>query len=135
MARHAISSIGALSFKIGDLSAPKPAEAAQGDVDLSTFAALTTQVDAPAMSEALNAAVARRPVSLAEAVELLDSAYLGHVIVLWSWALKQPATPGGDANDNTMSVRFRSLDGRDREIEVPYLMFTEPVAVAGALHD
>ena len=134
LARHAISSIGALSFKIGDLSAPKPAEAAQGDVDLSTFAALTTQVDAPAMSEMLNAAVARRPVSLAEAVSLLDSAYLGHVIVLWSWALKQPAGPGV-AGDDTMSVRFRSLDGRDREIEVPYLMFTEPVAVAGALHD
>lgn len=134
LARHAISSIGALSFKIGDLSAPKPAEAAQGDVDLSTFAALTTQVDAPAMSEMLNAAVARRPVSLAEAVSLLDSAYLGHVIVLWSWALKQPGGQGGPSDD-TMSVRFRSLDGRDREIEVPYLMFTEPVAVAGALHD
>jgi hypothetical protein len=134
LARHAISSIGALSFKIGDLSAPKPAEAAQGDIDLSSFAALTTQVDAPAMSEMLNAAVARRPVSLAEAVALLDSAYLGHVIVLWSWALKQPGGPG-DPRDNTMSVRFRSLDGRDREIEVPYLMFTEPVAVAGALHD
>jgi hypothetical protein len=134
LARHTISSIGALSFKIGDLSAPKTAEAAQGDVDLSTFAALTTQVDAPAMSEMLNAAVARRPVSLAEAVEMLDSAYLGHVIVLWSWALKQPGGPG-DPSDDTMSVRFRSLDGRDREIEVPYLMFTEPVAVAGALHD
>lgn len=134
LARHAISSIGALSFKIGDLSAPKPAEAAQGDVDLSTFAALTTQVDAPAMSEMLNAAVARRPVSLAEAVSMLDSAYLGHVIVLWSWALKQPAVPG-DAGDDTMSVRFRSLDGRDREIEVPSLMFTEPVMSTGAMHD
>ena len=86
------------------------------------------------MSEMLNAAVARRPVSLAEAVSLLDSAYLGHVIVLWSWALKQPGGQGGPSDD-TMSVRFRSLDGRDREIEVPYLMFTEPVAVAGALHD
>ncbi|WP_131810331.1 DUF3375 family protein, partial [Mycolicibacterium mucogenicum] len=98
------------------------------------FAALTTQVDAPAMSEMLNAAVARRPVSLAEAVSMLDSAYLGHVIVLWSWALKQPAVPG-DAGDDTMSVRFRSLDGRDREIEVPSLMFTEPVMSTGAMHD
>ena len=134
LARHAISSIGALSFKIGDLSAPKPAEAAQGDVDLSTFAALTTQVDAPAMSDMINSAVARRPVSLAEAVALLDSPYLGHVIVLWSWALKQPGGPG-DASDDTMSVRFRSLDGRDREIEVPYLMFTEPVMSTGVIHD
>ncbi len=81
------------------------------------------------------AALADGPISLPDAVQMLDSAYLGHVIVLWSWALKQPATPGGHTSGNTMSVRFRSLDGRDREIEVPYLMFTEPVAVAGALHD
>jgi len=25
-------------------------------------------------------------------------------------------------------VRFQSLDGRDREIEVPLLMFTEPIS-------
>ena len=29
LARHAISSVGALSFKIGDLSSPKPAVAAK----------------------------------------------------------------------------------------------------------
>ena len=60
LARHAISSVGALSFKIGDLSNPKPAQTADGEVDLSSFAALTTQVDAPAMSEMLNTAVAGR---------------------------------------------------------------------------
>ncbi len=125
LARHAISSVGALSFKIGDLSAPKPAAAAAGEVDLSSFAALTTQVDAPAMSELVNSVVVRRPVSLSEAVSLLESPYLGHVIVLWSWALKQPAT-GSEAAAATV-VRFRSLDGRDREMEVPNLMFTEPV--------
>jgi hypothetical protein len=124
LARHAISSIGALSFKIGDLSAPKPAVAAQGDVDLSSFAALTTQVDAPAMSDLVNSVVAQRPVSLQEAVSLLQSPYLGHVIVLWSWALKQPAS---SAAGESAVVRFRSLDGRDREMEVPNLMFTEPV--------
>lgn len=131
LARHSISSIGALSFKIGDLSAPKPAEAASGELDLSSFAALTTQVDAPAMSELLNSAVACQPVSLADAVQMLDSPYLGHVIVLWSWALKQPATRAGA----TTAVRFRSLDGRDREMEVPHLMFTEPVAISGATHE
>ena len=47
LARHAISSVGALSFRIGDLSNPRPAQAADSDVDLSSFAALTTQVDAP----------------------------------------------------------------------------------------
>jgi hypothetical protein len=68
---------------------------------------------------------------LPQAVAMLDTAYLGHVIVLWSWALKQPyeATETGDS----VTVRFRSLDGRDREIEVPRLMFTEPITtLAGA---
>lgn len=124
LARHTISSIGALSFRINDLSAPKPAQIAEGEVDLSTFAALTTQVDAPAMSEMINTALRQAPVSLPDAVGMLDSAYLGHVIVLWSWALKQPR-PAGPPEQTT--VRFQSLDGRDREMEVPHLVFTEPV--------
>ena len=130
LARHAISSVGALSFKIGDLSAPKPARPADGQVDLASFAALTTQVDAPAMSQMLNAALRDGPVSLPDAVSLLESAYLGHVIVLWSWALKQPAA---ESVRESATVRFRSLDGRDREIAVPKLMFTEPItALVGA---
>jgi hypothetical protein len=124
LARHAISSVGALSFKIGDLSAPKPARPAGGELDLSSFAALTTQVDAPAMSDMLNSAI---PVSLSQAVDMLgrsgQGAYLGHVIVLWSWALKQP----NEQPAASTTVRFRSLDGRDREIAVPDLMFTEPI--------
>lgn len=126
LARHAFSSVGALSFKIGDLSAPRPAKPADGEVDLNSFAALTTQVDAPAMSDMLNAALTTGPVSLPDAVAMLDSAYLGHVIVLWSWALKQPNA----APVTSSSVRFRSLDGRDREIDVPHLLFTEPIAGA-----
>jgi hypothetical protein len=124
LARHAISSVGALGFKIGDLSNPKPAKPAEGDVDLTSFAALTTQVDAPAMSDMLNNAIANGPVSLPEAVAMLDTAYLGHVIVLWSWALKQP-----DAESVTESttVRFSSLDGSGREIAVPRLTFTEQI--------
>ena len=130
LARHAISSVGALSFKIGDLSAPKPARPADGQVDLASFAALTTQVDAPAMSQMLNAALRDGPVSLPDAVSLLESAYLGHVIVLWSWALKQPAA---ESVRESTTVRFRSLDGRDREIAVPQLIFTEPItALVGA---
>ena len=132
LARHAISSVGALSFKIGDLSSPKPAVAAESTLDLASFAALTTQVDAPAMSDMLNAAVRTGPVSLPDAVGMLDNAYLGHVIVLWSWALKQPS-PTDTAADTPVTVRFRSLDGRDREIAVPDLMFTEPITtLAGA---
>lgn len=123
LARHTISSIGALSFRINDLSAPKPAAIADGDVDLSTFAALTTQVDAPAMSAMINTALRDAPLSLPDAVSMLDTAYLGHVIVLWSWALKQP----GQTDSEPVRIRFHSLDGRDREMEVPRLMFTEPI--------
>lgn len=134
LTRHAISSVGALSFKISDLSVPKPAEPAGGEVDLSSFAALTTQVDATAMAERLNTELAFGPVSLPQAVDLVDGAgqgaYLGHVIVLWSWALKQP---GVDGDCPSTWVRFRSPDGRDRAIEVPNLMFTEPITLAGAL--
>jgi len=125
LARHQFTSVGALSFRIGDLSTPKPAQAAEGDVDLTTFAALTTQVDAPAMSDMINAAITNGPLSLPQAVGMLDSAYLGHVIVLWSWALKQPSNPD---NATPVTVRFQSLDGRDREMEVPRLMFTEPIS-------
>ncbi|MGE2732488.1 DUF3375 domain-containing protein [Mycolicibacterium vaccae] len=129
LARHTISSVGALSFKIGDLSAPKPAKPADGEVDLTSFAALSTQVDAPAMTEMLNAAISRGPVSLPQAVAMVENAYLGHVIVLWSWALKQPNPEGAQST----TVRFRSLDGKDREIAVPELQFTEPIStLAGA---
>ncbi|KRE25561.1 hypothetical protein ASG82_18650 [Mycobacterium sp. Soil538] len=125
LARHAISSVGALSFKIGDLSNPKPAKPAGGEVDLASFAALTTQVDAAAMAEMINTAL---PLSLSQAVAKLDNAYLGHVIVLWSWALKQP----NDDTGTSTTVRFRSLDGRDREIAVPELSFTEPITAGVA---
>ncbi|WP_431231366.1 DUF3375 domain-containing protein [Mycolicibacterium psychrotolerans] len=125
LARHAISSVGALSFRIGDLSSPRPAQASEGELDLTSFAALTTQVDAPAMSEMINTALDAGPVSLPDAVQMLDAAYLGHVIVLWSWALKQPDAP---KNATPVTVRFQSLDGRDREMEVPHLVFTEPIS-------
>jgi uncharacterized membrane protein len=127
LARHAISSVGALSFRIGDLSNPKPAATAGSEVDLTSFAALTTQVDAPAMSELINTEITNGPLSLPDAVALLDSAYLGHVIVLWSWALKQPVKTDAAALES-VTVRFQSLDGRDREMEVPHLMFTEPIS-------
>lgn len=131
LARHGFSSIGALSFRIGDLSNPKPAQAAEGEVDLTSFAALTTQVDAPAMSEMINSAISSGvELSLPDAVAMLDAAYLGHVIVLWSWALKQPEA---ERVSGSATVRFQSVDGRDREMEVPQLLFTEPVSsVQGA---
>ena len=47
------------------------------------------------------------PLSLPDAVGLLDSAYLGHVIVLWSWALKQPGL--ADAGRRPMTVILITL--------------------------
>ena len=79
------------------------------------------------MSDMLNDAITSGPVSLSEAVAMLDTAYVGHIIVLLSWALKQP---NPDAIEST-TVR-RSLDGRDREIAVPCLTFTETIAGAAS---
>ena len=75
----------------------------------------------------LNDAITSGPVSLSEAVAMLDTAYVGHIIVLWSWAIKQP---NPEAIEST-TVR-RSLDGRDREIAVPRLTFTEAIIGASA---
>jgi hypothetical protein len=81
------------------------------------------------MSDMLNHAPLSGPVELPDAVAMLDTAYLGHVIVLWSWALTQPNPQQAEST----TVRFRSLDGRDREIAVPRLTFTEPITtIAGA---
>lgn len=44
-----------------------------------------------------------------------DTAYLGHIIVLRSWVLKQPLPNTAEE----AAVRLRSLDGRDREMAVP----------------
>ena len=63
-----------------------------------------------------------------DAVRMVDSPYLGDVIVLWAWALKQPAA---DGLEDAVPVRFRSIDGRDRRVEVPMLMLSEPVPTAG----
>lgn len=77
------------------------------------------------MSEMINTAIADGPLSLPDAVDRLDAAYLGHVIVLWSWALKQP---GAENTRESTVVRFQSVDGHDRQMEVPHLMFTEPIS-------
>jgi hypothetical protein len=84
------------------------------------------------MSEMINTALRQAPVSLPDAVGMLDSAYLGHVIVLWSWALKQPRSAGDSQTPASTTVRFQSLDGRDREMEVPHLVFTEPILGAAS---
>ncbi|MDV3128627.1 DUF3375 domain-containing protein [Mycobacterium sp. 21AC1] len=126
LARADFNSIGAVAFKIRDSIPPTPAESSDGEVNLSAFAALAQQVDAAELAELVNGAVTAAPLSLPDAIGLLDAAYLGHVIVLWSWALRQPCADGAES----VRVRFQSVEGTDREIEVPRLFFTEPIPTA-----
>ncbi len=98
---------------------------------LATAAAEGAEVWRPA--RALDAQVGRfdHRVTIERGAERIEVGFyrLGHVIVLWSWALTQP---NPEATEST-TVRFRSLDGRDREIAVPRLTFTEPITtLAGA---
>ena len=51
----------------------------------------------------LNHAITNGPVSLPDAVAMLDTAYLGRVIMLWSWALMQPNPEPPEST----TVRFR----------------------------
>jgi hypothetical protein len=62
----------------------------------------------------LNDAITSGPVSLPEAVAMVDTAYLGHIIAVVLGA--QAAQPRSHRVDDRP---FRSLDGRDREIPVP----------------
>lgn len=126
LARADFNSIGAVAFKIRDSIPPTPAESSEGEVNLSAFAALAQQVDAAELAELVNSALTAAPLSLPDAIGLLESAYLGHVIVLWSWALRQPHADGAES----VRVRFQSVEGTDREIEVPRLVFTEPIPTA-----
>lgn len=129
LARADFNSIGAVAFKIRDAVAPTPAQPSDGEVNLSAFGSLAAQVDATELAELVNTAVAARPLPLPEAIGMLDAAYLGHVIVLWSWALKQPKRPSDTEPGRSERVRFRSMAGSDREIEVPRLVFTEPIPI------
>ncbi|AGM28084.1 putative alanine and proline rich protein [Mycobacteroides abscessus subsp. massiliense] len=122
--RSAAAAIGALSFTIKDTAPPVLAQdAPSGPLDLSGFSALATQVDMAALADTVNSAIAGGPVSLPDMISHVEAPYLGDVIVLWSLALKQDNT----ADRESVKVKFRSLDGQDRVMEVPQLMFREPV--------
>ncbi|NMO00403.1 DUF3375 domain-containing protein [Gordonia sp. TBRC 11910] len=128
LAKPAVTSVGRLAFEIRTPAPPAPALAAGGGADLSSFASLTGQVDTVELTEFVNSAVAQGPIALADVIDRLDEPYLAHVIVLWSWALKQPAGSG----ERSTQVRFRSMAGADRAIEIPDLLFTEPIPTAEA---
>ena len=116
--------VGALSFAIKDPAPPAAAEEATPVLDLSGFSGLATQVDMQALTAMVNTAVAAGPVSLPEMVGMFDSPYLAEVVVLWALALKQDSAT---SQAGAQQVRFLSLDGRDRVMDVPAVMFREPV--------
>lgn len=116
---------GALGFKIVDPTPPPLAQESAEPLDIDGFSALAAQVDVEALAGLVNAVVESGPVSLPEAFSLVDDAYLGELLVLWTWAQAQPQ---GEANhSSTVTVQFRSIGGSDRQMQVPLLMFTEPV--------
>ncbi|WLP90833.1 DUF3375 domain-containing protein [Gordonia sp. NB41Y] len=126
LAPAAITSNGRLAFEIRTPEPPAPAVVASGKANLDSFVSLAGQVDTVELTDAVNTAVEDGPVSLADMIDHLDQPFLAHVIVLWSWALRQPS----DAAGETTVVRFASLEGEDRYIEVPALTFTEPIPTA-----
>ena len=126
MGRSAVSTVGALSFTIKDPSPPPAAQEISPVLDLSGFTGLAAQVDMPALTALVNTAVAVGPVSLPEMIAMVDTPYLGDVVVLWALALKQdPAGPAHQGEGH--QVLFRSLDGTDHVLPVPPLIFREPV--------
>lgn len=133
MGRSGVSTIGALSFTIKDFSPPAPVQEVTPIMDLSGFAGLATQVDVPTLTTLVNTAVAAGPVSLPDVIAMVDTPYLGDVVALWAMALKQNGQQDGMQDNvinhnNTRQVRFRSLDGTDRVVNVPPLMFRETVS-------
>lgn len=128
LATPALTSNGRLAFEIRTPEPPQPAVPATGETDLDSFVSLAGQVDTVELTEVVNNAVVDGPVALSEVIDSLDDPYLAHVIVLWSWALRQSSAAGDPVA--TEFIRFRSLDGEDRLIEIPALHFTEPIPTA-----
>lgn len=143
-----ITSVGRLAFEIRNPAPPDQALPARGQANLDSFASLAGQVDTVELTEVVNTRIAAGPATLPEVLAEIDEPYLAHVIVLWSWALRQPTDPRPTSHAATASdtgsatsppddapatpsgvVRFRSLEGEDRAIEVPMLLFTEPIPV------
>ena len=117
-----------MSFRIGDLSNPQPAKPADGEVDLTSFAALTTQVDAPAMSDMLSHAITNGPVSLPDAVALSTAAYLDIVM---------SSGPGHSPEPITTLTACRYLTAATANHSSPFTFteltttLTEPQVTAG----
>lgn len=129
--RSALTSIGALTFDIQDPAPPRPAEQAAPPDGLNGFDGLVTQVDIPKLTALVNQAVGAGPVSLPEMIGMVDTPYLGDIVVLWALAVRQD--PESAASADTQRVRFQAVGGGDRVMEVPALIFREPVSAVGEL--
>ncbi|MCC5582423.1 DUF3375 family protein, partial [Microtetraspora sp. AC03309] len=64
LVRTDFNSIGAVAFKIRDAIPPSQAETSHGEVNLSAFSALASQVDAAELADLVNGAVAAGPLAL-----------------------------------------------------------------------
>lgn len=127
LAKPAITSVGALQFRIDDPTPPEPAGVAEPVLDEWALAELAGQVDAPHLAGLVNSAVRTLGrVSLPRVLSMLDEPHLGDIAVLWSWALGQPTDHDGQVGESTV-VRFRSRDSVDRAVRIPALVFSEPV--------
>jgi hypothetical protein len=127
MGAIATTSAGQLAFTIQDPTPPRAAREAAAPADLSEFSALAAQVDMTALTELVNTAVAVGPVSLPEVVGMVETPFLGDVMVLWSMASKQDTAAARTA---TRPVRFQSIAGGECVMEIPELFFHE--ALPGA---
>lgn len=121
----AVSSLGALGFKIVDPTPPPLARESAESLDVEGFSMLAAQVDVEALAGLVNTAVLSDPVSLPDLVARTDGVYLAELLVLWTWAQAQPQH-NVDAVA-AANVSFRSVAGGDRQMRVPVLMFSEPV--------
>jgi hypothetical protein len=129
LAKPAITSVGALNFKIQDPTPPEPAESAEAVLDEWALAELASQVDAPHLAGLVNSAVQSwGTVPLRHVVSMLDEPHLGDIVVLWSWASTQSSdTANTDREQEPTLVQFRSKDSTDRIVRIPALTFTQPV--------
>ncbi len=130
LARSGLTSVGAVQFKVDDDAAPAAAVAATTELDERSLAALSSQVDAPALAGLVNTALAGdRRVTLPQVIAMLDEPHLGDIVMLWSWARGQ-GDPDGSAGEDGETIPFRS-GLAERAVRIPRLVFNQPIELAG----
>ncbi|KQR99441.1 hypothetical protein ASG12_00995 [Williamsia sp. Leaf354] len=117
-------SIGAVSLHDGVIEIPDGVEASAGEIDIDPAALVGTEtIDWQALTEAVNASVARGAADLAEVLSRIDSPRVGDVVGVWSLAQRHGAV---DTTRSAMTVGAHTARGV-REITVPAIVFTAPM--------